>query len=672
MRGIRAKLLAIFLPLLVLSLGILSGVSYYFSMQSLGTSTNKMASAIGLDNASRIQADILTAIVQLEDLASVPALRSGSDRAQIIPALAEAHKRIGKFASLNFIFLDGMSVRMAGDSVFLGDRDYFRRVVQIRKAVVSEPMVTKLDKKVVVVLAVPVIDNGRLTGVLVGTYPLEKITELVKAVKFKESGYGFVASKSGLIIAHAALPETVFKLRLTEKKVDPGLKLPDTELDDNLINLFKGGLEKQVVGKYCFGGIQQIGVFTPIELPGDQRWVMAVTAPEAEVAKESVMLARILAVVSLFFVIIAAVFVVILSKRFVRPIQLILDECMLMSRGDFREREAKVFSRDEIGQLAGGFREMRSSLRSLIAKVSNEAEQVAASSEELTASTQQFAEAVNQVSGSITGIAEGAAQQAASATNVLTVAEQMSTDTADISASARDVAAIAEATLLEVQQGNRAVEQAITQMRQIGQGSGAIQKAIAELAKGSQEISQIVNLISSIAGQTNLLALNAAIEAARAGEHGKGFAVVAEEVRKLAEESHQAAQQIDGLIQRNQANMEHAVAATQASAAGVDAGIAVVNATGETFNKIAGSIGNLSKQIESISEAINRMADGNEVLVASVGDIHGISNKNATETGNVSVATEEQLASIQEIASASQNLAKLAGELQGAIARFMV
>ena len=115
-----------------------------------------------------------------------------------------------------------------------------------------------------------------------------------------------------------------------------------------------------------------------------------------------------------------------------------------------------------------------------------------------------------------------------------------------------------------------------------------------------KEISEIVTLISTIAKQTNLLALNAAIEAARAGEHGRGFAVVAEEVRKLAEESNQATEQISALIQQNQLNMDQAVAATQAGAEGIRAGIPLVQATGETFKNIVESILQLCDQIPCV------------------------------------------------------------------------
>jgi methyl-accepting chemotaxis protein len=650
----------------------LSGISYYLSQQFLSKSVDETAASIGNDYAHRIQADILKVMVHLEDVASTPAIQSGKDPAQIVEALAAAHKRIGIFDVMNFIYPDGFSYRMNGSTVKLGDREYFKKVVETKKAAVSNPIISRMTGKASVTLAVPVLANGQLIGVVTGTYPMGGLTELVKELKFKDSGYGFVCDQSGLVIAHSTMPEMVNKLNLGNKKVNEELKLNDPDLDDNLMNLFKNGIDKQALGKYTFGGVTRIGIFTPVNLPGGQSWVMAVTAPAAEVTRETDTLARTMLIVSLLFIVISVVFIVVLSKRFVRPIQLIRDECLLLTQGDFREMEAKVRSEDEVGQLAQGFREMRSTLRALVMQVHSQSDQLAASSEELTASAEQSANAANQVANSITEIATGTEKQAASATNISSVAEQMSANTEQISATAHEVSQIALSTSEEAAQGRQAVEQAVDQMGQISQGSEAVQTAIVELAKGSQEISEIANLIATIAGQTNLLALNAAIEAARAGELGRGFAVVAEEVRKLAEESNHAAQKIGALIQKNQSNMDQAVAATQAGAEGVKAGITVVNSAGETFNKIVGSIMHLSEQIKEISDAIHQMAEGSRTLLSSIQEIDKVSKENAGEAQTVSAATEEQSASMQEIAASSQSLAKLASDLQAAVAKFQL
>jgi len=209
-------------------------------------------------------------------------------------------------------------------------------------------------------------------------------------------------------------------------------------------------------------------------------------------------------------------------------------------------------------------------------------------------------------------------------------------------------------------------------MHKISEGSQDIQAAIQKLNSGSQEISNIVELIGNIAGQTNLLALNAAIEADRAGEHGRGFSVVAEEVRKLAEESNQSSAKISALITNNLKDMEIAVTVGQAESERVTSGINAIRQADETFKQIADAIVALSQEIETISTAINQMAGDSRHMVKSIVEIDEISTKNAAETQSISAATEEQSASMEEIASASQSLANLAMELQAAVEKFKI
>ena len=142
-------------------------------------------------------------------------------------------------------------------------------------------------------------------------------------------------------------------------------------------------------------GITRIAVATPVDLPGDQRWIMMVAAPEAEMNKETNTLAKTLLAVALVCLAAAVAAIVFIAKRFAKPITVLRDECLLLAQGDLRERAIDASSEDEIGQLAQGFREMRANLHKLVSKVHAEAEQLAASSEELTASAEQSAQAAS-------------------------------------------------------------------------------------------------------------------------------------------------------------------------------------------------------------------------------------------------------------------------------------
>ena len=441
-KSIQMRLLVILLPLMLITLSLLAGVSYYFSRQALSDSVNQNAMAIGTDYGERLKADMDILIVQLKDLASIQRIRSGADKKQIMQAMAEAHKRIGEFDAIVFISPDGSGINQAGVTAAYADRDYFKKVIATKEAAVSEPLVSKSTGKQAIVLAVPVINENQLTGVLVGTFSVERLNGYIKSLQFLDTGYGYLADDSGVVIAHPKQPDIMGKLNLAEKKVNPELKLAEAELDQSLIHIFQNAAKegKQTHGLYTFNGVKRVGVSTPINLPGNQRWVMMVAAPEAEGTKEIKALANIMLAISLFCLLLAGIAITMIAKNFAKPITVLRDECLLLAQGDLQQREAKVMSEDEIGQLAQGFRDMRASLRSLVSKVHSQAEQLAASSEELTASAEQSAQAADQVAISITDVAGGAAEQLRAANEATRVVETMSAGIEQVAATTHTVA----------------------------------------------------------------------------------------------------------------------------------------------------------------------------------------------------------------------------------------
>lgn len=674
LKSVQTRLLLWLLPLIFVAFSVLSGVSYYLSKESLVTSVNETATAIGSDYGNRLQASVREIVIQLEDMANLEELRTGTDKAKIIAAMEKIKQKIG-FETVLFISPDGSAFRYDGTAGQYQDREYFKKVLETKKSYVSEPLLSRATGKLSIFLAVPVINNGQLVAVTGGTYSLDAVTDLIKDLDFLDTGYGFVADDSGTIIAHPRVPALLGKLNLTQKKIHEELKLEKQELDDSLISLFTTTAQsgKQTHGVYKFtDGVERLGVFTPINLPGNQHWVMVVSAPEAEASKGTDALARAMLIIAVVCLAIVAAIIMFIAKQFTRPILLLRDECLLLAQGDLQERAANVTTEDEIGQLAQGFRQMRTNLRELVSKVHSQSEQLAASSEQLTASADQSALAANQVAQSITDVATGAAEQLAAASETSAVVEQMSAGIQQVAATTNEVAAQSAQAAAKANDGSKSVNSAINQMTQIEQTVNTSAKVVAELGERSKEIGQIVDAISGIAGQTNLLALNAAIEAARAGEQGRGFAVVADEVRKLAEQSQEAAKQIADLIGGIQGETDKAVAAMNDGTREVKVGAEVVNAAGQAFQEIVALVTQVSEQVKENSAAIEQMAIGTQQIVTAVNRIDNLSKKAAGEAQTVSAATEEQSASMEEIASSSQSLATLAMELREAVSKFRV
>lgn len=378
----------------------------------------------------------------------------------------------------------------------------------------------------------------------------------------------------------------------------------------------------------------------------------------------------IIVLIALLAGVLAIVLGLYISNLIVNPLKIMVKLAEGMAQGDLRNLDRKFIRKDELGQLADALVAMRTSLRDLMQQVSVNAEQVAASSEELTASAEQSAQASNQIASSINDVANGANEQLIASDATSAIVEQISAGIQQVAANISHIAEQSTHATEKAQTGGDTVEKAVRQMVNIEDTVNNSAQVVTKLGERSKEIGQIVETISGIAGQTNLLALNAAIEAARAGEQGRGFAVVAEEVRKLAEQSQEAAKKIAELIGEIQVDTDKAVVAMNDGTREVKNGAVIVNAAGASFQEIVELVSRVSSQMREISAAIQQMANGSQQIVESVKKIDNLSKTAASEAQTVSAATEEQLASMEEIASSSEALSKLAQELQSGVAKF--
>jgi methyl-accepting chemotaxis protein len=206
----------------------------------------------------------------------------------------------------------------------------------------------------------------------------------------------------------------------------------------------------------------------------------------------------------------------------------------------------------------------------------------------------------------------------------------------------------------------------------VADASASVAEAIEDLSVRSERIGGIVTTITGIAEQTNLLALNAAIEAARAGEQGRGFAVVAEEVRKLAEESQDAAGQIAGLIGEIQAETKKVVTVVAEGAQRTNDGVATVEQAREAFEQIGLAVESVSARVAEIASAVLQISADADRAQGGISEVAAVAEQSSASAEQVSASTEQTSASTQEIAASAQELARTAEQLESLVSRFRV
>ena len=483
-------------------------------------------------------------------------------------------------------------------------------------------------------------------------------------------------------VAHKDIFETQYiidlkgnLLALDDNLRDKGMKPGDTvPIDQDAVDQLIETKHSTYSELHDFLGIKRLSGYAPIfenhDASGEVIAISVIDFDGSIVGERTWDVVRNGILVSLIPMILASIGTIYLIRRKTGQISSLIAHAKEIAKGNLAIEDTEVRSNDEVGDLARTLNTVTANLRNMIGTMKSTSVQLAENSRDTATSLNEMQVAVQQVAENMSEVTISVSNGTVNAEHASEILTALADDIQNSKRTADSSVANSKTTMLTAEEGQQRAEEISLDMKKIRAASLESGDTIQNLIESTTKIQDITSTIAGIAKQTNLLALNASIEAARAGEHGQGFAIVAEEVRKLAEQSNNEVLEVEKLIQDITERIQQVVSTTAESTQLIEAGSETVNLTAQSLEKIIQAVSKTVDEISMISELTTTEAENSKQVVNLINDlteaIHVIENT----TIEISAASEQTSASIDEVTNRSIETSEMAQELEEVVGQF--
>lgn len=525
----------------------------------------------------------------------------------------------------------------------------------------TEPYLDEVTNSVMITSSSPIRVNNKVIGVTTADIGLDNLRNYVRNIKVGESGFAFIVTNEGYYLASKD-PSIDLKQKIINDPEESVKTLGQAIIKSN----------EKGVQRVKFEGENSFLAYSPI---GDTGMKLVTVLPEKEAfASLNKTLTTSFIIVAACIIIFILLLTYILERRLIKPLKSLTNEAQRVAQGDLSIKNdvtiKKLNTNDELGLLRNAFNTMISNLRELTIKIKETANSLVETSSQIATSTKQSAGAVEQTAITINDISNAVTHQAQLSQNGSQFVNKAIDQLEEVLNNLKLLENSTTNVFNSVEDGMEKISYQRIKMDESRERTKNLEESVSEMSNKSKQIVKIVDTIVGISDQTNLLALNAAIEAARAGEQGKGFAVVADEVRKLAEASNKATQEIKELIVQIQNVINKASKEMESAMETVKEQESAAEATFNSFDQIKQVTQDTLSKTEKLSDAVINLSNETKNLKTEIEKIADIAEDNAAAIEEVAASAEQQSASSEEITAIAEELNKLANNLQNQVRTF--